>query len=320
MLQQTQVKKILEYYPKFVGAFPTIQDLAEADLQSVLKVWEGLGYYARARNLHKAAKVVVEEMNGELPADYQRFRQLPGVGAYTAAAVQSIAFNGAYAVVDGNVKRVLARLALINSPVNQSTSANIFQEQADLRLDREMPGNFNQAMMELGATICRPKSPTCLVCPVNTFCGAFQTAQQHKFPVSIKSKPRPEYNLAVGIIHKDDRILITRRKPAGLLGGLWEFPSTKIEAGETAEAACLRGMREEVNLSVEIVKYLTQVRHAFTHFKIVVDVFRCRYQAGEVVLKGSVDYQWIDVDEIDRFPFPRFNHKFIPFLLADLDV
>lgn len=124
----------------------------------------------------------------------------------------------------------------------------------------------------------------------------------------------------MGIIHKADHVLITRRKADGLLGGLWEFPNTKIEAGETAEAACLRGMREAVNLSVEIVKYLTQVRHAFTHFKIVVDVFRCRYQAGEVVLKGPVDYQWINVDEIDRFPFPRFNHKFIPFLLVDLDV
>ena len=320
MLQQTQVKKILEYYQKFVDAFPTIQDLAAADLQTVLKVWEGLGYYARARNLHKAAKVVVEEMNGEVPADYQRFRQLPGVGPYIAAAVQSIAFNGAYAVVDGNVKRVLARLALIDAPVNQSTSTKIFQEHADLRLDHEMPGNFNQAMMELGATICRPTSPTCLVCPVNDFCEAFQTAQQHKFPVSLKSKPKPEHHLVVGIIHKDDHVLITQRKPDGLLGGLWEFPSTNIEAGEPTEAACLRGMRETVNLSVEIVKYLTQVRHAFTHFKIVVDVFRCRYQAGEVVLKGPVDYQWIEVGEIDRFPFPRFNHKFIPFLLADLDV
>jgi A/G-specific adenine glycosylase len=317
MLQQTQVKKVLEYYQKFVDRFPTIHALAEADLQDVLKTWEGLGYYARARNLHKAAQAVVAEMNAEIPSDYATFRKLPGVGDYIAAAVQSIAFNVPYAVVDGNVKRVLARLFLIDAPINQSASAKIFQEKADLLLDPDTPGGFNPAMMELGATICRPKSPTCLVCPVNELCGAFVAGRESEYPVRVKSKPTPEYHHAVGVIEKEGRVLITQRPRDGLLGGLWEFPGVEIDSGETTQAACLRGMGEVVNISVEIIDFLTQVRHAYTHFKVVVDVFRCRHRSGEVVLNGPVDYRWIRLDEIEAFPFPRVNHKFMPLLRGD---
>ena len=314
MLQQTQVKKVVGYYQKFIDKFPTLQHLAEAELQDLLKCWEGLGYYARARNLRKAAKVIVGEMGGEVPTDYPTFRKLPGVGDYIVAAVQSIAFNRPYAVVDGNVKRVLARLLLIDAPVNQSASAKVFQEKADTLLDGDAPGQFNQAMMELGATICRPKSPLCVVCPVNSFCCAFQTARQNEFPVRIKSKPMPEYHIAVGVISKGEHVLITQRQAEGLLGGLWEFPGGKVKVGETAEVACVRELQEGMNLCVESVEFLTRVRHAYTHFKIVVDVFRGRYQSGAVVLNGPVDYRWIRIDEIDQYPFPRVNHKFIPLL------
>ena len=314
MLQQTQVKKVLEYYQKFVSRFPNVSSLAGAPLQDLLKTWEGLGYYARARNLHKAAQVVVGDLGGEIPADYAAFRKLPGVGEYIAAAVQSIAFNHPYAVVDGNVKRVLARLFLIDTPINQSASAKVFQERADLLLDHDVPGIFNQAMMELGATACRPQSPTCIVCPVNTVCRAFQTVRQEEFPVRQKSKPLPEYHIVAGVIHRGDRILITQRKPEGLLGGLWEFPNGKIRVEETAEQACVRTIREETDLLVEPIEYLTRVKHSYTHFKIVLDVFQCHYRSGEVVLNEAIDYRWITVDQIDQFPFPRSNHKFIPLL------
>ena len=314
MLQQTQVKKVLEYYQKFVNRFPDVESLAEATLQDLLKTWEGLGYYARARNLHKAAQVVVRDLAGEIPANYAAFRKLPGVGEYIAAAVQSIAFNGPYAVVDGNVKRVLARLFLIDAPINQSASTKIFQEKADLLLDHTAPGIFNQAMMELGATVCRPQSPTCIVCPVNTVCRAFQTARQEEFPVRQKSKPLPEYHIVAGVIHRGNRVLITQRKPEGLLGGLWEFPGGKIGVKETPEQACVRAIREETNLLVEPIEYLTRVKHGYTHFKIVMDVFHCDYRSGEVVLNEAVDYRWIAADQIDQFPFPRSNHKFIPLI------
>ena len=314
MLQQTQVKKVLEYYQKFVSRFPDVESLAGAPLQDLLKTWEGLGYYARARNLHRAAQIVVEDLDGKIPADYAPFRKLPGVGEYIAAAVQSIAFNAPYAVVDGNVKRLLARLFLIRMPINRSASGKIFQEKADLLLDHTTPGIFNQAMMELGATICRPQSPTCIVCPVNSSCRAFHTARQEEFPVRRKSKPLPEYQMVAGIIHNDNQILITQRKPDGLLGGLWEFPGGRIQVKETAKQACVRSIQEETNLLVDSIQYLTRIKHAYTHFKIVMDVFHCHYQSGEVTLNEAVDYRWITADQIDQFPFPRSNHKFIPLL------
>ena len=312
MLQQTQVKKVVDYYERFIARFPDVQHLAAAPLQDVLKAWEGLGYYARARNLHKAAQVIVNELEGEVPRDYATFRKLPGVGDYSAAAVQSIAFNEPYAAVDGNIKRVVARLFLMDAPINDAKSAKVFQQQADALLDRDVPGLFNQAMMELGATVCRPQSPTCLVCPVNAFCKAFQTARQDEFPKRLETQPTPEHHLAVGVIYNSaDEVLLTQRQLDGLLGGLWEFPGGEIADGETAEGACVRNIAEVVNLSVQNIRYLTRVRHAFTHFKIVVDVFRCDYQAGEVVLNGPRDAKWVAVAALRDYPLPRATHKFL---------
>ena len=313
MLQQTQVKKVVDYYERFIDRFPSVQDLAAAPLQDVLKVWEGLGYYARARNLHKAAQVIVNELDGVVPTDYATFRKLPGVGDYSAAgAVQSIAFNAAYAAVDGNIKRVLARLFLMDAPINDAKSAKLFQQKADALLDPSEPGLFNQAVMELGAVICRPQSPACLVCPVNLFCEAFRTTRQAEFPKRRETKPTPEHHLAVGVIYNAaGEVLLTQRQLEGLLGGLWEFPGGEIIDGETAEAACVRNIAEVVNLSVTNVRYLTRVKHAFTHFKIVVDVFQCDYEAGEVVVNGPRDAKWVTVAALRDYPLPRATHKFL---------
>lgn len=315
MLQQTQVKKVVEYYERFIERFLNVQQLADAPLQDVLKVWEGLGYYARARNLHKAAKYIVEEFDGKIPSDYATFRKLPGVGDYSAAAVQSIAFNTPHAAVDGNIKRVLARLYLIDTPINESSSAKHFQQKADDLLDRKEPGLFNQAMMELGATVCRPQSPTCLVCPVNQFCEAFHTARQDEFPHRRKTKPTPEHHIAAGLIYKGSEVLIVQRPLEGLLGGLWEFPNGQIDENETAEDACIRHITDVVNLSVTNLKYLTRVRHAFTHFKIVVDVFQCDYLSGEVTLNGPIDAKWVKLTALQDYPLPRATHKFLDKLI-----
>lgn len=314
MLQQTQVSTILAYYPKFIETFPTVDDLATADLQDVLKSWEGMGYYARARNLHKAAKIVVEEMDSQIPSDYQAFRRLPGVGDYIGAAVQSIAFNQPYAAVDGNVKRVLARIFLLDAPVNDSKTRKIFQDYADKLLVHDSAGTFNEAMMELGATVCRPRKPLCTICPIVNQCNAAKTARQFEFPVRRPSKRTPTYRIAVGVIQKEGQILITRRKSEGLLGGLWEFPGGKIEKSESAKMACQREIREEVNLTVTPTQKLTTIKHAYSHFRIEMDVFLCDYESGRVELNSPVDYRWITINQIDDFPFPKANHKFIPML------
>ena len=314
MLQQTQVKTVQPYYHRFFRSFPRIQDLAQADLQSVLKAWEGLGYYARARNLHRAAARVVRVHASRVPNRWEPFRNLPGVGDYIAAAVLSIAFDQPHAVVDGNVKRVLARLLALEAPVNAAGTRPLFQIQADRLLDRRRPGDFNQALMELGALICTPRTPACERCPLKRWCAASRSGTQADYPRRPAARAISETALAVGVILKNGRLLITRRKAEGLLGGLWEFPGGKIRPGESPAAACLREIQEEVNLAVEVGQHLARVKHAYSHFRIVMDVFCCRYVAGRVRLNGPVDFRWIRVADIDRFPFPRANHKFIPLL------
>ncbi|UCE04886.1 MAG: A/G-specific adenine glycosylase [bacterium] len=314
MLQQTQVKKVLEYYQKFLERFPDVKALAKADLQQVLKAWEGMGYYARARNLHKAAQFIMTKNGAEIPDNYDEFKRLPGAGDYITAAVLSQAFNAPYAVVDGNVKRVLSRIFLIEKPVpvNSSASNKIFKEKADLLLDQRASGVFNQAMMELGAIVCRPSNPKCDDCPVSAFCQANKTNQQTKFPVTVQARSIPEFHIAVGVIHKEGHILITQRHLEGLLGGLWEFPGGKVNLGESTKQACIRTIKQRTNLEVEVNSFVTRVNHAYTHFRIIVDVFNCRFKSGTVVLNGHSDYRWISIEEIDKFPFHAAIHKFIP--------
>jgi A/G-specific adenine glycosylase len=316
MLQQTQVKTVLNYYRRFLTKFPNIKRLAAADLQAVLKVWEGMGYYARARNLHRAAKAVVQDYGGRIPDRWEPFHSLPGVGDYIAAAVLSIAFNQPHPVVDGNVKRVLARLHKIHAPVNRSSSDKQFRKAAAKLLDSQQPGIFNQAMMELGALVCKPRNPLCAACPLTRMCLAYQSQQVADFPKRKKLKPTPQYHIAVGVVYKNGRVLITRRKAEGLLGGLWEFPGGKIKDGESAAAACIREIKEEVNLDVQIDRHLAQVKHAYTHFRIVMEVFCCKYVSGRVYLRGPAAFRWIRLNEYKNYPFPKANHKFIPLLIG----
>jgi A/G-specific adenine glycosylase len=202
--------------------------------------------------------------------------------------------------------------------VNRTSSYSRFKKAAGKLLDSNQPGIFNQAMMELGALICKPRNPLCDACPLNHLCRAYKTRQVANFPKRQKLKPTPQYRIAVGVVFKNDRVLITRRKTEGLLGGLWEFPGGKIKDDESAQAACIREIKEEVNLSVHIDRHLTKVKHAYTHFKIVMEVFCCNYVSGRVYLRGPVAFRWIRLNEYKNYPFPKANHKFIP-LLKKLD-
>jgi len=316
MLQQTQVRTAIPYHEKWMARFPDVRTLAAADEDDVLKTWEGMGYYARARNLHRAAGIVVRDFAGRVPRDPDVFGRLPGVGAYIRAAVTSIAFGAPVAAVDGNARRVLARLFAIEAPVDRSTSAPVYAHYATQILDTEDPGRFNQALMELGATVCRPVKVTCPRCPLSEECRAHAEGRVATLPVRAGRPEVPVVHAAVGIVSNGSRVLITRRPSEGLLGGLWEFPGGKVLPGEAPEAACAREIREEAGIDVEVEAHLTHVRHAYTHFRLELDVFRCRLTGGRIALNGPVDHRWILLEDLERYAFPAANRKFFP-LLAD---
>ncbi|MDJ0765702.1 MAG: A/G-specific adenine glycosylase [Myxococcota bacterium] len=314
MLQQTQVATAIAYYKRFLARFPDVQSLAEAPLQEVLKHWEGLGYYARARNLHRAARVMLDSLGGIVPNSPEAFQRLPGVGPYICAAVQSIAFGHPLPVVDGNVKRVVARLFLLDQPANTSATHSSFLTAATELLQTDRPGTFNQAMMELGAIICTPQAPQCHVCPVATACQAQSEQMVQAYPKRMPRRRIPTHHLVTGVVFKKDRVLITKRNPEGLLGGLWEFPGGQIEPEESPKMACCRQIRDTVGLDVHIRRHLTQVKHAYTHFKIVMDVYICAHASGRVRLQGPVDFEWVCLRHLSRFPFSRAYTKFISLL------
>ena len=318
MLQQTQVATVVDYFNRFIRAFPDIRTLANTDLRAVLKLWEGLGYYSRARNFHKAAKLVVDRHDGAVPDDWETFLALPGVGDYIASAVQSIAFGKPVAVVDGNVKRVLARIFQISAPMNQSSSYPIFKTIAGDLLDRDDPGTFNQALMELGALICRPAGPLCADCPVSPWCLAFSGGRVADFPVKIKKPPIPHHHLAIGVVLKNDKLLIVLRPETGLLGGLWEFPGGRIGPDETAEDACMKTLKASAGIKVSVRSPLTRIRHAYTHFKITADIFICDWVSGRVRLNGHTDHRWVMPDALHHYPFPKSNHKFMTQLMEEI--
>lgn len=315
MLQQTQVDTVIPYFFRFIKRFEDVKSLAEADLQDVLKLWQGLGYYARARNFHKAANLVMHAHNGRIPDDPEVFRTLPGVGDYISSAVQSIAFDHPMAVVDGNVKRVLARVFELDTPVNNGSSHKKFKVIADDLLDTADPGRFNQAMMELGALICKPKQPLCHECPVSRFCLAAAHETVHLFPRRVAKTKTPLHHLVAGVVIKNKKLLIVRRPVQGLLGGMWEFPSGRADQGKTPAAACVANLLEMTNLNVSAMSKLTRVTHAYTHFRIKLDVFLCDYISGRVTLNGPDDFRWIAPHELDKFPVHKANLKFIPALL-----
>jgi A/G-specific adenine glycosylase len=312
MLQQTQVATVIPYYERFLARFPTVAALAAASLDDVLKIWEGLGYYARARNLHRAAQSVMTENGGVVPADPETFASLPGVGSYMTAAVQSIAFDAPLAVVDGNVKRVIARLFAIERSIDSRTGTRAVQEHADRLLDRKDPGTFNQAMMELGALLCRPINPSCDECPLAHDCSALSRGVPLAYPVRDAKRAVPRQKIAVGVVSDGNRVLITRRAEKGMLGGLWEFPGGKVHRGEKAADACRREIEEETGLRVGVDARIARVKHVYTHLEVAIDVFHCRYLGGSIVLDGPTDHRWITLDEAAQYAFPKANHKFLP--------
>ncbi|MBC8044220.1 MAG: A/G-specific adenine glycosylase [Rhizobacter sp.] len=315
MLQQTQVATVIPYYHRFLEKFPDVRSLASAPQGDLMKAWEGLGYYARARNLQHAAKEIVSKYGGTLPRTQEALRTLKGFGPYTSASVASIAFGADAAAVDGNVIRVIARLRAIKEDVRLQPTKDAVQQIAGELLPHGKAGAFNEAMMELGATVCTPKRPNCDGCPVSEHCIAYQTNQVEKFPVKSKLAVAPHYHIAVGVVWREDHVLIALRQAEGLLGNLWEFPGGKVKAGETLATCCRREVEEETGLKVMVQAEFIAVKHAYTHFKITLHAFRCEYVSGEAAPKQSQEIRWVKPDELLHFAFPKANRRVIDAIL-----
>lgn len=319
MLQQTRVETATPYFERFVDAFPTVAALAAAPQDRVLKLWEGLGYYSRARNLHRAAGVVVAEHGGAVPDTEVAFRALPGVGPYTAAAVLSLAFGRPLAVLDGNVVRVLARVFAVEADAKAGPTRRALQTLADRLLDTGDPGRFNEAVMELGAVLCTPRSPACPACPLRGVCAAYAEGAPERYPVVSKAKPVPHHTVVVAVVADGaGRLLIQRRPEDAMLGGLWEFPGGKQEPGEALAETCRREVREELGVEVEVGRALARVEHAYSHFRITLHAFRCRLTEGEPVSASGEPVRWVRPESLDDYAFPRANRRVIEALQAEV--
>jgi len=314
MLQQTQVKTVIPYYERWIKTLPTIGKLANAPEQKILKLWEGLGYYSRAKNLKKSAQIICREMNGELPKTVNDLKNLPGVGRYTAGAISSIAFGLKAPVLDGNVKRVLSRLFCINENGTTSASENRLWQQAEDLLPVRRPGDFNQALMELGATVCIPKSPICQQCPMRTLCKAFLKNKITEFPPSKKKVPSKKIEVSAGIIIKNKKVYIQQRSKNALMGGLWEFPGGKREKGESPEECLKREIKEELRVNVISLNKVMTIKHTYTQFRVTLNVFNCELQKKQIRPDGCEQWKWVSLSNLKEYPFPAANVKIVKYL------
>jgi len=303
MLQQTRVETVEPYYERFLDRFPDLEDLAAAPLQEVLKVWEGLGYYARARHLHAAARQVVAEHGGSLPDTYEALRALPGLGPYTAGAVASIAFHRPVVALDGNTHRVLARLFAIAGDPRRALARKALQSAAESLLPADQPGAFNEALMELGATVCLPRAPRCEHCPLAGTCQAHRVGQETAFPARRARPAIPHYDVTAAVLQRENgEILVARRALDDFLGGLWEFPGGKRERGESLEGCLARELREELDIEVEVGDLLLTQKHTYTHFRITLYAFQCSLQKGSPRCLECADFRWVTAPELDMLP------------------
>ncbi|MGD9023031.1 MAG: A/G-specific adenine glycosylase, partial [Deltaproteobacteria bacterium] len=281
MLQQTQVETVIPYYYRFLSRFPTVQLLAAASLDEVLKVWENMGYYARARNLHKAAREVNDRCGGEIPRAWNELVDLPGVGSYTAAAILSMAFGQKAPALDANGRRVLSRVFAIDQPLDRSRTQHQLAELARKLLPDRDPGSFNQALMDLGSDICTPRKPLCVSCPIQNLCQAYQQGLQNMLPVARKRSAIPHSHVTAGVIRDHrGRLLIVRRPDKGLLGGLWKFPGGTQDSNQLLQRCLSKKIRDEVGIQVRVGQLITSVDHAFTHLRITLHAFQCTRRGG----------------------------------------
>ncbi len=325
MLQQTRVETVLSHYARFLERFPTVAALASAAIDDVLKAWEGLGYYRRAHDLLKAARVVVAEHDGRLPSAVAALRALPGIGPYTAGAIASIAFGLDEPALDGNSVRVLSRLRRIGGDPARSATRRALLREAVALVPPGEASRFNQGLMDLGARICLPRSPRCRACPIASDCGAHHTGQEVLYPQKRARKAVPHVDVVGGIVWDGDplapgaRHLIAKRNEDDMLGGLWEFPGGRVEEGESREEALARELREELGIDVDVIGPFMQLDHAYTHFRITLYVYHCRHTGGAPRAIECADWTWARPDELESYAFPTADRRILTALRREAE-
>ncbi len=306
MLQQTTVAAVIPYYEKWIKNFPTVYEAASAPLQKILRAWQGLGYYTRAKNIHKSAQIIAQEYHGKIPQDPQALRKLPGFGPYTVGAVLSIAFNERRPIIDANVRRVIMRQNATVGPAEPSQDRGILAF-----LDQVMPKKenniFNQALMELGALICHNGEPRCRICPVRSTCRAYHMGKQAAIPTS-KKRVIKEIDAVIALIKRDKKYFIQRRPAKGLFADLWEFPGGKIEKGESSKTALYREILEELKAEVQSVNFLFNVQQFYTQFKANLHVWSCELKTYP---KADKVHKWVSQENFHRYPMPSGSVKII---------
>ena len=312
MLQQTRTATVLPYFRRWMKAFPDIQTLARADLSRVLKAWEGLGYYSRARNLHRAARLIMKDRRGNVPKTLEDLLRLPGIGRYTAGAILSIAFGKDVPVVDGNVMRVLSRLFAFSGDISLSSTQHRFWELAGDLLPQRKAREFNPALMEFGARVCTPRNPACARCPLRGHCLAFQKGDPEAFPMRRRKSLRT-YDVALGVLWKGDRVFIQRRPLKGFLGGLWEFPGGKRRARENLRDCLERELREEVGLGGRTGKKVLTLRHSYSMYKVRLHVYECTWSGPRPAPKAK-EWKWATLEKLRDLAFPAANRRILEFL------
>jgi len=309
MLQQTRVEAVIPYFEQWMERFPSIADLAAASEQEVLSAWEGLGYYSRARNLHKAARIVMEKYGGELPSDLCALRSLPGIGRYTVGAIASMAFGQDVATLDANIRRVFARVFDVALEADSAAGEDSLWKLAETHLPKGQACDYNQALMDLGATICLSKRPRCLLCPLSGLCLAYQLGIQEQRPVLKPKAEVPHYTVSAAVIRREGEVLLARRPSKGLLGGMWEFPGGKTEQNETLEDCLVREIREELDASIQVGEAFGVYQHAYTHFRITLHAFFCQLIEGEPKPIEADELAWVSPSELQQYPMGKVDRQ-----------
>ena len=316
MLQQTQVDTVIPYYNRFLKVFPTVFALAGAPLEDVLKAWENLGYYSRARHIHAAARIIVDRFEGQIPDAIEAIKTLPGIGQYSAGAILSIAYGRALPAVDGNVRRILSRVFAIRKPIDDPREQKKLFEIASTLVPFRRPGDFNQALMDLGATICKAKSPDCSICPIASMCRARLADLQNILPVTRKAPAIPHRLAAAAAIYNaKGKLLVVQRPANGLLASLWKLPGGFVDDQANMETGLKHKVKEELDVSIRVRKEVACVNHTYTHFRATLHAYEGILLKRDFKALGCQEWRWASRSDLKKLPMSKIDRMILAAIL-----